>query len=289
MSTVTINGRTETLPDDPDALLVDVLRDGLGLTGTKLVCGAGVCGACTVLLDGVPVVSCLMPAKAAAGRTITTVEGIESTTLHPIQRAFMALDALQCGFCTPGFIVEATAFHDNWRKAHGTTTPSREEIGAALSGHLCRCGAYDNILRAVADACSGRFDGEASTAPRVEARDKVTGKAKYTVDIRHEGQLEGLIVRSSVAHGTVTALDFAPARALPGVMAVIPLLADDKTVRYVGEPIAAVAAADQITARKAAAAILVSYEQRPVGRRTRRRAQGGRACCVRAVEPKESG
>ena len=263
MSTVTINGRTETLPDDPDALLVDVLRDGLGLTGTKLVCGAGVCGACTVLLDGVPIVSCLMPAKAAAGRTITTVEGIASTTLHPIQRAFMALDALQCGFCTPGFIVEATAFHDNWRKARGATTPSREEIGAALSGHLCRCGAYDNILRAVADACSGRFDGEASTAPRVEARDKVTGKAKYTVDIRHEGQLEGLIVRSSVAHGTVTALDFAAARALPGVMAVIPLLADDMTVRYVGEPIAAVAAADQITARRAAAAILVSYEQRP--------------------------
>ncbi|MGC1663644.1 MAG: molybdopterin-dependent oxidoreductase [Bradyrhizobium sp.] len=263
MSAVTINGRPETLPDDPDSLLADVLRDRLGLTGTKLVCGAGVCGACTVLLDGVPVASCLMPVKAAAGRTITTVEGIAATGLHPIQRAFMALDALQCGFCTPGFIVEATAFHDNWRKAQGTTTPSREEIGAALSGHLCRCGAYDNILRAVAEACSGRFDAETSAAPRVEARDKVTGSAKYTVDIRHEGQLEGLIVRSAVAHGKITSLDFAPSRALPGVMAVISLLGDDKMVRYVGDPVAAVAARDHTTARQAAAAIGITYEELP--------------------------
>src|SRR5579863_7375850 len=98
MSIAVINGRTETLPDDPEALLIDVLRNRLGLTGTKLVCGAGVCGACTVLLDGVPVVSCLMPAKAVAGKGITTVEGIGSANLHPVQRAFMALDALQCGF-----------------------------------------------------------------------------------------------------------------------------------------------------------------------------------------------
>ena len=132
MSAVTINGRVETLPDDPEALLVDVVRDKMNLTGTKLVCGAGVCGACTVLLDGVPVVSCLMPAGAVAGRTVTTVEGIGGARLHPIQRAFMALDALQCGFCTPGFVVEAVAFHDGWRKAKGTALPSREEIGAAL-------------------------------------------------------------------------------------------------------------------------------------------------------------
>jgi len=263
MNIVTINGLIETLPDDPDALLVDILRDRLNLTGTKLVCGAGVCGACTVLLDGVPVVSCLMPAKAVAGRTITTVEGIGGAKLHPIQRAFMALDALQCGFCTPGFIVEAAAFHDGWRKTKGNAVPSREEIGAALSGHLCRCGAYDNILRAVAEACSGRFDGEATAAPRVEARDKVTGSAKYTVDIRHDGQLEGLIVRSHVAHARILELDLAPARAIPGVMAAISLLEDDKIVRYVGAPIAAVAAKDRMTARQAAAAIGIRYEQLP--------------------------
>src|SRR3982751_6565462 len=107
MSTTTINGRLAPLPDDPDALLIDVLRDAQQLTGTKLVCGAGVCGACTVLVDGAAVASCLMPARAAAGKSVTTVEGIGAAKLHPVQKAFMAHDALQCGFCTPGFIVEA--------------------------------------------------------------------------------------------------------------------------------------------------------------------------------------
>ena len=158
MSTVTINGRAESLPGDHDTLLVDAIRDHLNLTGTKLVCGSGVCGACTVLLDGEPVVSCLLPASAAAGKSVTTIEGIGGTKLHPIQRAFMAHDALQCGFCTPGFVVEATAFHDRWRSSRGTGVPTREEIAAALSGHLCRCGAYEGIYRAVAEACAGRFD-----------------------------------------------------------------------------------------------------------------------------------
>ncbi|MDO9060782.1 MAG: 2Fe-2S iron-sulfur cluster-binding protein, partial [Bradyrhizobium sp.] len=92
MSTMTINGRLAPLPDDPDALLDDVIRDDLDLTGTKLVCGSGVCGACTVLVDGAPVVSCLMPARAAANTTVTTVEGIGATQLHPVQKAFMAHD-----------------------------------------------------------------------------------------------------------------------------------------------------------------------------------------------------
>src|SRR5260370_16108816 len=112
MSTWTSNGRVEPLPDDRDSLLIDVVRDALRLTGTKLVCGAGVCGACTVLVDGVPVVSCLMPARAAAGKSVTTVEGIGAGKLHAVQKAFMAHDALQCGFCTPGFVVEAVAVFD---------------------------------------------------------------------------------------------------------------------------------------------------------------------------------
>ncbi|HEY9451574.1 MAG TPA: 2Fe-2S iron-sulfur cluster-binding protein, partial [Bradyrhizobium sp.] len=233
MSTMTINGKSAPLPDDPDALLVDVVRDALELTGTKLVCGAGVCGACTVLVEGVPAVSCLMPAVAATGKSITTVEGIGAAGLHPVQKAFMAHDALQCGFCTPGFIVEAAAFHDGWRAAKGTAVPSREEIGAALSGHLCRCGAYDGIFRAVADACAGRFDGEAAASPRMEAREKVTGSAKYTVDIHHDGQLEGVMLRSQFAHARISELDLAPARAISGVSAAISLLGDDRIVRYV--------------------------------------------------------
>ena len=262
MSTMTINGRVESLPDDPDALLIDVVRDQLDLTGTKLVCGGGVCGACTVLVDGAPVASCLMPARAASGKSITTVEGIGAAGLHPVQKAFMAHDALQCGFCTPGFVVEAVAFCDRWRAAKGTAEPSREEIGAALSGHLCRCGAYDGIFRAVADACAGRFDGDHLASPRIEARDKVTGAAKYTVDIRHDGQLEGVILRSREAHARITALDLAPARAMDGVTAVS-LLSDDHIVRYVGEPIAAVAAKDRRTALAALAAIGLTCERLP--------------------------
>ena len=263
MSSMTINGRAASLPDDPDALLIDVVRDELDLTGTKLVCGAGVCGACTVLVDGAPVVSCLMPAQAVAGKSVTTVEGVGATKLHPVQKAFMAHDALQCGFCTPGFIVEAVAFHDRWRTAKGTAPPSREEIGAALSGHLCRCGAYDGIFRAVAAACSGQFDGDNTISPRVEARAKVTGSAKYTVDIRHDGQLEGVILRSELAHARITELDLAPARAMPGVGAVISLLGDDSMVRYVGQPIAAVAAKDRKTALAAIGAIRIASERLP--------------------------
>jgi xanthine dehydrogenase YagR molybdenum-binding subunit len=264
MNTMTINGQPAPLPDDPDALLIEVVRDALDLTGTKLVCGAGVCGACTVLVDGAPVVSCLMPARAAAGKAITTVEGIGAAKLHPVQKAFMAHDALQCGFCTPGFIVEAAAFHDRWRAVKGTATPSREEIGAALSGHLCRCGAYDGIFRAVADACAGRFDNDTIAAPpRMEAHDKVTGAAKYTVDIRHDGQLEGVILRSALAHARIGELDLAAARAIPGVGAVISLLDDDRVVRFVGAPIAAVAAKDRKTALAAIAAIRIDSEKLP--------------------------
>jgi len=263
MNTTTINDREEALPDDEEALLVDVIRDRFNLTGTKHVCGSGVCGACTVLLDGEPVVSCLLPASATAGKKVTTIEGIGGRELHPIQKAFMAHDALQCGFCTPGFVVEATAFHDRWRASHGAATPTREEIAAALSGHLCRCGAYEGIYRAVAAACAGRFDGADPIAPRIEARDKVRGLARYTVDIRHDGQLEGVILRAPVAHARITDLDLAPARAVPGVAAVVSLLADDRTVRFVGAPIAAVAATDRRSAREAIAAITFNRQELP--------------------------
>jgi aerobic-type carbon monoxide dehydrogenase small subunit (CoxS/CutS family) len=168
MSTMTINGQSKPLPDDADALLVDVIRDQLALTGTKLVCGSGVCGACTVLLDGTPVASCLLPARAAAGKALTTVEGIGGTNLHPIQKAFMAHDALQCGFCTPGFIVEAAAFHDRWRAARGTATPSRTGFARKSFGHVTFSSCQPSPALKLANCES---DAAISASQAIEERD----------------------------------------------------------------------------------------------------------------------
>lgn len=238
-----------------------MIRDRAGLTGTKLVCGSGVCGACTVLVDGMPVVSCLLPATGMEGRSIHTVEAM-GPELHPIQRAFMACDALQCGFCTPGFVVEAAHFHDRWRRERGTEEPTRTVVAAALEGHLCRCGAYPGISAAVQAACRGEFDGADPVAPRLEARDKVTGRAVYTVDVR-DGQLEGRILRSEHAHARVTRIDTSGAKTLAGVRAISSLMNKDRTVRYVGQEILAVAADDRRTAQRALELIHVEYEVFP--------------------------
>ncbi len=131
---LTVNGEPDDVATEPDGTAVELVRDELGLTGTKLVCGAGVCGACTVLVDGTPMVSCLLPSSALDGKAVTTVEGLRGE--HPVQRAFAAHDGLQCGYCTPGFVVEAAAFVDRWRAEHGDTAPSRQVIADAMSGHL---------------------------------------------------------------------------------------------------------------------------------------------------------
>jgi xanthine dehydrogenase YagR molybdenum-binding subunit len=255
-----VNGETREVEAEPGGTVVEVLRDGLGLTGTKIVCGAGVCGACTVQLDGEPVVSCLLPVPAADGRRLTTVEGL---TDHPVTRAFAAANALQCGFCTPGFVVEAAAFHDAWR-ATSSHPPGDAEIAAALAGHLCRCGAYPEIFAAVRAACAGTFDQPGPPiGPRVEAAAKVTGAAKYTVDVRHPGQLVGLLLRSPYAHARLRRLDPAPARGVPGVRAVIELAPADGVVRYVGQAVAAVAAVDRAAAEHGLAAVAVEWEPLP--------------------------
>ena len=138
-----VNGERHELDVDDDRRLLDVLRDDLGLLGAKLACGEGACGACAVLLDGRPVASCILLAAAAEGRAVTTVEGIGRDGPTPLQEAFVAEDALQCGFCTPGQVVTATAL------LAATPSPSREEIRAAMAGNLCRCGAYPKIERAI--------------------------------------------------------------------------------------------------------------------------------------------
>ena len=125
---LTLNGQPRTLKVLPDTTLADAIRDDAGMTGTKIGCGHGACGACTVLLDGKAVTGCLTFALDAEGKTVRTVEGLgPNGQLHPVQRAFVDADALQCGYCTPGFLVSAVSFYDGWRATQGTRKPSHEE------------------------------------------------------------------------------------------------------------------------------------------------------------------
>src|SRR3989442_9105232 len=144
---LTVNGRAYTRSVEPRTTLVDFLRDDLDLTGTHVGCEHGVCGACTILLDGEPVRSCLMFAVQAAGGEITTVEALGTPDrLHPVQEAFREHHGLQCGFCTPGFLMTTLAF----LREH--PSPTAAAIRVALAGHLCRCTGYQGIVEAVADA-----------------------------------------------------------------------------------------------------------------------------------------
>jgi len=141
-----VNGRRERIDVEPRRTLADALRDDLDLTGTHLGCEQGVCGACTVLLDGEPVRSCLMLAVQAEGSSLTTVEGLAGDELHPLQRAFADCHGLQCGFCTPGFLISALHLLTE------NPDPSRGEIRAGLSGNICRCTGYVGIVDAVRQA-----------------------------------------------------------------------------------------------------------------------------------------
>lgn len=139
-----VNGNEYETVIEPQMTLADVLRDQLGFTGTKVSCGTGDCGACTVLIDGKPVLSCLTLAMTARDKNILTIEGLaEGTNLHPIQSAFIECGAIQCGFCTPGQIMATKALLDE------NPNPTREEVKEALAGNLCRCTGYVKIVNAV--------------------------------------------------------------------------------------------------------------------------------------------
>jgi len=139
-----VNQKRYRLKIDPDRMLLWVLRDDLGLTGSKYGCGEGQCGACTVMIDGAPTRSCITRAAGVAGKAITTIEGIAPNGhLHPLQEAFMQADAMQCGYCTPGMIVTGAALLK--KNPH----PSDSEIREAMEGNVCRCGTYPRIVAAV--------------------------------------------------------------------------------------------------------------------------------------------
>jgi aerobic-type carbon monoxide dehydrogenase small subunit (CoxS/CutS family) len=139
-----VNGRRHRIDAAPELPLLAVLRDDLALTGAKYGCGEGQCGACTVLLDGKPVRSCQASAGSATAKQITTIEGLERDgRLHPLQRAFVAEQAMQCGYCTPGMIMAGVALLET------TPSPTHDEIVRAMDGNVCRCGAYPQIVAAI--------------------------------------------------------------------------------------------------------------------------------------------
>ncbi|AMK22363.1 MULTISPECIES: 2Fe-2S iron-sulfur cluster-binding protein [unclassified Sphingobium] len=163
---IIINGSDYAVPADPRVSLLDLLRDRLGLTGTKLGCNQGACGACTVLVDGQRILSCLTLAVQVDGREVRTIEGLgqEDGGLHPLQEAFIRHDGLQCGYCTPGQICSALAMLEEAGRgdpSHVTADLSaaplltREEIRERMSGNLCRCGAHNGIVEAIEDYMAG--------------------------------------------------------------------------------------------------------------------------------------
>lgn len=167
--TIRVNGTEVALPDDPRVSLLDLLREDLHLTGTKVGCNQGACGACTVLVDGERVLSCLTLAVQADGRFVTTIEGLANADgPHPLQAAFIEHDGFQCGYCTPGQICAATAMlreiaagmpsYVTQDLANGPVALTRDEVRERMSGNLCRCGAHNGIVDAILDAARHAAD-----------------------------------------------------------------------------------------------------------------------------------
>jgi 4-hydroxybenzoyl-CoA reductase alpha subunit len=291
---INVNGTEYELAVKPSTTLLDLLRDQLLLTGAKKGCELGDCGACTVLLNGKAVNSCLVLAVEADGQNVITIEGLaEGEKPHPIQQAFVEKGAIQCGFCTPGMILRTKALLDE------KPDPSNEELKKELSGNLCRCTGYTKILEAV-ETSKAYLKGEkpkiieyqpqksamnlsvvGKRLPKIDAPDKATGRAIYTDDIVLPNMIYGKLLLSPIAHAKIKSINIEKAKALPGVKVILTgadvtdltygtspprydenVLAKDK-VRYVGDVVAAVAAIDEETCYKAIKLIDVEYEELP--------------------------
>ncbi len=258
-----VNGQPARLPVDPGRRLSHVLREDLGLTGTKVGCDAGDCGACTVLMDGEPVCACLTPAIQASGREVTTIEALSGETLAPLQEAFLRHGAAQCGICTPGMLMAAVSLLES------NPAPDRTEVEDALGGVLCRCTGYSKIIDAVCDAVKpakqpdmpGSGSAVGARLERLDGDPKVRGTEIFGADFWPQDALLVRAIRSPHAHAGFTFGDIDTwksaykgveavftAADIPGsnVFGVIPPMADqpalaETRVRFRGEPVAIVA------------------------------------------------
>jgi 4-hydroxybenzoyl-CoA reductase subunit alpha len=291
---INVNGTGYELAVKPNTILVDVLREQLRLTGTKKGCGLGDCGACTVLINGKAVNSCLVLAVEADAQNILTIEGLaQGEELHPIQQAFVEKGSIQCGYCTPGMILRTKSLLDE------NPDPSEEEIKKALTGNLCRCTGYAKILEAVEiskiylkgdkpqkieyqpQKSAMNLNVVGKRLPKIDAPDKATGRAIYTDDIVLPNMIYGKLLLSPHPHARIKSINVEKAKTLTGVKVILTgadvtditygtspprydenVLAKNK-VRYVGDVVAAVAAIDEETCYKAIKLIEIEYEELP--------------------------
>ena len=296
---IIVNGRSCQLEPIPSETLADLLRKRLRLTGTKIGCNEAECGACTVLVDGEPVISCIYPAERAHGKQVLTIEGLAESQeggikLHALQKAFVQYGAVQCGFCIPGQIMTAYALLQR------NQNPTQAEIRYALKDTLCRCAAYPSIEGAIQAAAHSLRTSEPVSSPNVQesaadykivgrthvrpdAVDKVTGMAKFTDDLTFDGMLYASVRRAGVPHAFLRRLEVEKARALPGVVALLtakdlpgaknhglviydwPILVGlGERVRYVGDALAILAAETQEIANEAIGLIDAEFDELPV-------------------------
>jgi xanthine dehydrogenase molybdenum-binding subunit len=285
-----VNGQAVDLDVPESRFLSEVLREDLGLTGTKIGCNEAECGICTVLVDGTPVVSCSYPAFKASGAHVETIEGLsQGDQLHPLQQAFLDHGAVQCGICTSGLIMTAKALIDE-KQAQGNV-PDENDIKVALKDTYCRCTGYQSVINAVKQASGqdvppyipntvspGAEVGKAQ--PNPDALAKIRGQAKFTDDYKFPGMLYARTLRAGVPHARIRSIDTGAAHALAGVRAVLthvdipglnlhgivdldwPVLCSDK-VRYGGDAVAIVAADSEAIAAHALELIRVDYEILP--------------------------